>query len=58
MPDEGKTFSGSSILDLRIWLRQVRTLYRSTLLLDQYITEQFLNHLKAVVTIHILSWKV
>ena len=27
----------------------------TTLLLDQYITEQFLNHLKAVVKIHILS---
>ena len=28
MPDEDKTFSGSFVLDLRIWWRQVHTLYR------------------------------
>ena len=27
MPDEDKTFSGSFVLDLRIWWRQVHTLY-------------------------------
>ena len=27
MPDEDKTFSGSLVLDLRIWWRQVHTLY-------------------------------
>ena len=28
MPDEDKTFSGSFVLDWRIWWRQVHTLYR------------------------------
>ena len=27
MPDEDKTFSGSFVLDLRIWWRQAHTLY-------------------------------
>ena len=27
MPDEIKTFSGSLVLDLRIWWRHVHTLY-------------------------------
>ena len=27
MPDEDKTFSGSLVLDLRIWWRHVHTLY-------------------------------
>ena len=27
MPDEDKTFSGSLVLDLRIWCRHVHTLY-------------------------------
>ena len=27
MPNEDKTFSGSFVLDLRIWWRQVHTLY-------------------------------
>ena len=27
MPDEDKTFSGFLVLDLRIWWRQVHTLY-------------------------------
>ena len=27
MPDEGKTLSGSLVLDLRIWWRHVHTLY-------------------------------
>jgi len=27
MPDEVKTFSGSLVLDLRIWWRHVHTLY-------------------------------
>ena len=27
MPDEDKTFSGSLVLDLRIWWRHVNTLY-------------------------------
>ena len=27
MPDEDKTFSGSLVLDLRIWRRHVHTLY-------------------------------
>ena len=30
MPDEDKTFSGSFVLDLRIWWRQVHTLYWET----------------------------
>ena len=29
MPDEDKTFSGSFVLDLRIWWRQAHTLYRT-----------------------------
>ena len=28
MPDEDKTFSGSFVLDLRIWWRQAHTLYK------------------------------
>ena len=30
MPDEDKTFSGFLVLDLRIWWRQVHTLYWSS----------------------------
>ena len=29
MPDDDKTFSGSFVLDLRIWWRQAHTLYKS-----------------------------
>ena len=31
MPDEDKTFSGSLVLDLRIWWRHVHTPYTDTL---------------------------
>ena len=31
MPDEDETFSGSLVLDLRIWSRHVLTLYRGRL---------------------------
>ena len=30
MPDEDKTFSGSFVLDLKIWWRQAHTLYMSS----------------------------
>ena len=29
MPDEDKTFSGSFVLDFRIWWRQAHTLYKT-----------------------------
>ena len=35
MPDEVKTFSGSFLLDLRIWWRQAHTLYTGDLFLVQ-----------------------
>ena len=33
MTDEDKTFSGSFVLDLKIWWRQVHTLYKTIILL-------------------------
>ena len=46
MPDEDKTFSGSLVLDLRIWCRHVHTLY--SLIFQRrgvwlYTTEYYLN---------------
>ena len=38
MSDEEKTFSGSFVLDLRIWWRQAHTLYISVVCLTSSIT--------------------
>ena len=35
MPDEDKTFSGSFVLDLRIWWRQAHTLYTNNSVSDK-----------------------
>ena len=37
MPDEDKTFSGSFVLDLRIWWRQVHTLYYKRVLQNEHV---------------------
>ena len=46
MPDEDKTFSGSFVLDLRIWWRQVHTLYSLdlTILQFSYVLNFFVHH--------------
>jgi len=51
MPDEVKTFSGSLVLDLRIWWRHVRTL--SILLRDFLIVEISLKEFDIISTIHV-----
>ena len=40
MPDEDKTFSGSFVLDLRIWWRQAHTLYTNKM----FPSEKNSNH--------------
>ena len=37
MPDEDKTFSGSLVLDLRIWWRQVYTLCKQLVGINRYV---------------------
>ena len=42
MPDEDKTFSGSFVLDLRIWWRQAHTLYSFRYLdYTSYVTARY-----------------
>ena len=49
MPDEDKTFSGSFVLDLRIWWRQAPTLYEYKSQDDWYINNLAKNQVSAEV---------
>ena len=69
MPDEDKTFSGFLVLDLRIWWRQVHTLYRLIELREKkksprkfyvshpYTYKGFLVHV-SFITSAISAWRI
>ena len=55
MPDEDKTFSGSFVLDLRIWWRHVHTLYTRGKTWQVESVEHIEQYIKFVETSHYLK---